>query len=119
MAIRQKTPLGQINISLEAITQVAAAACLSAYGVIGIAEKQLLMREASLKPLKNKDYNKGVFVKKRKDRFIVDLYLVCAYGVKITEIVSEVQKKVKYDLEKKFAVAFPTINVFIQAIKTN
>lgn len=119
MAISKKTALGNINISLEAIGQVAATAALSSYGVIGIAEKNSLIKEVSMKPLKSKDYNKGVFVKKRKDHFLVDLYLVCAYGVKITEIVTEVQKKVKYDLEKKFTVGFPTINVFIQAIKTN
>jgi uncharacterized alkaline shock family protein YloU len=119
MAISKKTPLGQINISPEAIGQLAATAALSSYGVIGIAEKSLLIGETSTKPLKAKDYNKGVFVKIRKNAFVVDLYLVCAYGVKITEIVTEVQKKVKYDLEKKFSVTFPTINVFIQAIKTN
>ena len=118
MSIAKKTPLGQINISLTAISPVAANAALSSYGVIGIAEKTLL-REPSIKPLKVKDYNKGVFVSKRKDAFVVDLYLVCAYGVKITEIITEVQKKVKYDLEKKFAVSFKAVNVFIQAIKTN
>jgi uncharacterized alkaline shock family protein YloU len=118
MSIAKKTALGQINISLEAIGQVAASAALSSYGVIGIAEKTLL-REPSIKPLKVKDYNKGVFIKKDKNAFVVDLYLVCAYGVKITEIITEVQKKVKYDLEKKFSVTFKAVNIFIQSIKTN
>jgi uncharacterized alkaline shock family protein YloU len=118
MSLAKKTTLGQINISKETIGQMAASVALSSYGVVGLAEKTLL-REPSPKPLKVKDYNKGVFVKQRKDGFIVDLYLVCAYGVKITEIVTEVQKKVKYDLEKKFAVKFISINIFIQAIKTN
>ena len=118
MSLAKKTSLGQINISLETIAQMAASIALSSYGVVGLAEKTIL-REPSPKPLKVKDYNKAVFVKHRKDGFIVDLYLVCAYGVKITEIVNEVQKKVKYDLEKKFMVKFTGINVFIQAIKTN
>jgi uncharacterized alkaline shock family protein YloU len=118
MRISKKTPLGQINISANAIGQLAASAALSSYGVIGIAEKTLL-REPSLKPLKAKDYNKGVFISKRKDAFVVDLYLICAYGVKMTEIITEVQKKVKYDLEKKFTVQFKAVNVYIQSIKTN
>jgi uncharacterized alkaline shock family protein YloU len=117
MSISKKTPLGQINISSEAIRQLAAAAALSSYGVIGIAEKTLL-REPSLQPLKVKDYNKGVFISKNKDAFVVDLYLICAYGVKMTEIIIEVQKKVKYDLEKKFSVRFKAVNVYIQSIKT-
>jgi uncharacterized alkaline shock family protein YloU len=118
MNISKKTPLGQINISPEAIGQLAASAALSSYGVIGIAEKTLL-REPSLTPLKVKDYNKGVFISKSKDAFVVDLYLICAYGVKMTEIITEVQKKVKYDLEKKFTVKFKAVNVYIQSIKTN
>ena len=118
MNISKKTPLGQINISPEAIGQLAASAALSSYGVIGIAEKTLL-REPSLTPLKVKDYNKGVFISKSKDAFVVDLYLICAYGVKMTEIITEVQKKVKYDLEKKFTVRFMAVNVYIQSIKTN
>jgi uncharacterized alkaline shock family protein YloU len=117
MSIAKKTPLGDINISLEAIGQVAASAALSSYGVIGIAEKTLL-REPSTKPLPVKDYNKGVFIKERKNAFVVDLYLICAYGVKMTETITEVQKKVKYDLEKKFNVRFTAVNVFIQSIKT-
>ena len=117
MSISKKNPLGQINISSEAIRQLAAAAALSSYGVIGIAEKTLL-REPSLQPLKVKDYNKGVFISKNKDAFVVDLYLICAYGVKMTEIIIEVQKKVKYDLEKKFSVRFKAVNVYIQSIKT-
>jgi uncharacterized alkaline shock family protein YloU len=118
MSIFKKNPLGQINISSEAIGQLAASAALSSYGVIGIAEKTLL-REPSLTPLKVKDYNKGVFISKSKDAFVVDLYLICAYGVKMTEIITEVQKKVKYDLEKKFTVKFKAVNVYIQSIKTN
>jgi uncharacterized alkaline shock family protein YloU len=39
--------------------------------------------------------------------------------VKMTEIITEVQKKVKYDLEKKFIVKFKAVNVYIQSIKTN
>ena len=118
MSISKKTPLGQINISSEAIGQLAASAALSSYGVIGIAEKTLL-REPSTTPLKAKDYNKGVFISQQKDTFVVDLYLICAYGVKMTEIINEVQKKVKYDLEKKFTVKFKAVNVYIQSIKTN
>ncbi len=117
MSIAKKTPLGQINISLDAIAQVAASAALSSYGVIGIAEKTLL-REPSTKPLSAKDHNKGVFIKHRQDAFVVDLYLICAYGVKMTETITEVQKKVKYDLEKKLNVRFSAVNVFIQSIKT-
>jgi hypothetical protein len=44
--------------------------------------------------------------RKKKSGYEVDVYLVVAYGVKITEVVSEVQKKVQYVLEKTFQIPF-------------
>jgi uncharacterized alkaline shock family protein YloU len=36
----------------------------------------------------------------------------------VTEIVGEVQKKVKYDLELKFSMKFAAVNVYVQSLKT-
>ena len=45
------------------------------------------------------------------------MYIIVSYGVRITEVVSEVQKKVKYVLEKTLNRKFNTINVYVQDIK--
>ena len=67
--------------------------------------------------LKNESFSKGVFVTKRKDSFEVDIYIVVGYGLKITEIASAVQKKVKFDLERTFNMTFAAINIYVQGIK--
>ena len=49
----------------------------------------------------------------------MDLYIVISYGVKISEVVGEVQKKVKYDLERGLDLKFNAINVFVQGIRVS
>jgi len=118
MGIDKKTVYGGINISLEAIASVAGTAATECYGVVGLASKNSL-RENIADLLKEDSFYKGVFAKKDKDDYSVDLYIIVAYGVKITEVVSEVQKKVKYVLEKTFDIKFKGVNVFVQGLKTN
>jgi len=115
MNIDKQTPFGGINISIQAIGNVAGNAAMECYGVLGLSDRKDFKIIDNL--LLKKDYYKGVFPHKEKEGYAVDLYIVVAYGIKITEIVSEVQKKVKYVLEKTFDVKFKAINVFVQGIK--
>lgn len=116
MSINKSLIHGKINITNEAIAQVAADAALGCYGVLGLAAKNSL--ESSIQDiLKRDDYIKGVYCRKKKDGYEVDLYLTVAYGMKITVILSEVQKTVAYILEKTFGLKFLKINVFVQNIK--
>ena len=118
MDIDKKTQFGVINITSDAIAQVAGNAASQCYGVVGMAEKRSIRNEIN-DLLKKENYSKGVFVTKRKDSFEVDIYIVVGYGLKITEIASAVQKKVKYDLEKTFNMPFAAINIYVQEIKNN
>lgn len=117
MSIEQKTPLGSIHLSTDAIAMVVASAALECYGVAGIAKKNSVLDDVA-KLLKQPDFSKGIFVRKNKTTFSVDLYIIVAQGVKITEVVTEVQKKVRYDLEKTFQIKFSLINVFVASIYT-
>jgi uncharacterized alkaline shock family protein YloU len=117
MVIGNETPHGSINISLEAIASVAGDAASECYGVVGLASKNSL-RENINELLKKDDYVKGVYCRgDKKKGYEVGVYLYVAYGVKITEVVSEVQKKVRYVLEKTFSIPFKTIDVYVQDIK--
>lgn len=117
MALDKINKYGGIQISLEAIAGVAGAAAMECYGVIGLASKNSL-RENISELLKEENFHKGVFpVKDNKEKYSVNLYIIVAYGVKITEVVSEVQKKVKFVLEKTFDIPFKAVNVFVQALK--
>jgi len=117
MTIDKSTPYGGINISIEAIATIAGNAATECYGVVGLASKSSI-RENIAELLKSDAYSKGVHVLKTKDTYEVDVYIVVAYGLKITEVVSQVQKKVKYVLGKTFDLNFKAINVYVQSLKT-
>jgi len=117
MDIDKKTKYGVIIITGDAIAQVAGNAASQCYGVVGMAQKKSIRNEIN-ELLKNENFNKGVFVTKRKDTFEVDVYIVVGYGLRITEIASEVQKKVKFDLERAFNMNFAAINIYVQGIKS-
>lgn len=118
MNINTKNEYGSIDISMETIATVAGRAATECYGVIGLTSKTTLEQYVS-ELLKIEDYVKGVYARKNKKGYEVDLYLVCANGVKLPEILSEVQKKVKYDLERTFEIKFAAVNVFVQDIREN
>ena len=115
MTIDKQTPYGGINISMEVIGAIAGSAALECYGVLGIANKAL--KDDAFEILDKEKLSEGITARKGKDGYEVDLFIVIAFGVKVTEVVAEVQKKVKYVLEKTFDIKFKSINVYVQGIK--
>lgn len=116
MAVNRETKYGGIAISNEVIAQVAGEALSECYGVVGLASRNSLIDNV-YELLKKEEFTKGVKCTSSKKGYEVDIYVVVAYGVKITEVASEIQKRVKYVLEKNFSVDFAAINVYIQDVK--
>lgn len=116
MALNKKTRLGEISISNQAIASVVADAALECYGVVGLSAKNSLHEKIN-ELLKRKDFEKGVVVSNSHKSYVINLYLVIAFNVKITEVLHEVQKKVKYVVEKKFGVHIDSVNVYAQLLK--
>ncbi len=116
MDIDKTTKFGSINITLDAIAAVAGNAAMQCYGVVGMASKRSIREEIN-ELLKKENYRKGVLARKKKDAYEVDIYIVIGYGLRITEIVSQVQKKVQFDLEKAFSIKFKAVNVYVQGVE--
>ena len=114
MSVSKRARRGRIEVSLSAITTIAANAALECYGVIGMASKKPI-RDGLAELLNAENYNKGVFARQGKDGIEINMYIIVAYGVKITEVVSEVQKKVRYVLKKTLDCDFKGINVYVQS----
>ena len=116
MDIDKKNQYASINITLDAVAAVAGNAATECYGVVGMSSKRSIKEEIN-ELLKKENYSKGIIVKKNKEGLEVDVYIVVGYGLRITEIVSAVQKKVKYELERTFDIKFSAINVYVQGVK--
>ncbi|MBP5091167.1 MAG: Asp23/Gls24 family envelope stress response protein [Bacilli bacterium] len=111
---------GEVKITLDAIASVAGEAAAMCYGVVGLAPRPSfvdILPEQIQKGLKKEDYSKGIYAIKTPKGFDVSLYLYVAYGVKLTEVLSEVQKRVKYVLENTFQMQFDSVNVYVMDVK--
>ena len=67
--------------------------------------------------LKKDNYSKGVVVRQNENGLELDLYIIVSHGIKISEVVHEAQKKVKYMMEKTLELKFNAINVYVQGVK--
>lgn len=117
MSITKNTQFGDINISIEAIASLAGGVVTECYGVVGMAS-QKLVKDNLAELLKKENYSKGVVVRQNEDgQLELDLYIIVSHGIKISEVVHEAQKKVKYMLEKSLELEFNAINVYVQGVK--
>jgi|SRR5690554_1651677 len=116
MGIERVTNLGKLSISEEAIASLAGGVVSECYGVVGMAS-QKVVKDGIAELLKKDNYARGVVVRTTDSGYELDLYIIVSFGVKISEVIFEVQKKVKYILEKTLEQDFKRINVYVQGVK--
>ena len=114
--IEKNTQYGSISFSPEVVAQTAGGAATECYGVVGMASQKML-KDGFYELLKKDNFSRGIVAKEGLTGLVVDMYIFVGYGMKISEIVFEVQKKVKYVLEKSLDVRVESVNVYVQGIK--
>ena len=101
--IEKNTNLGSVNISLDVVSTVAGGAATECYGVVGMASQKKL-KDGFYELLKKENFSKGIIAS-------------LGYGIKINEILVEVQKKVKYVVESTLDVNVEAVNVYVQGLR--
>ena len=115
MAIEKVTDFGSINILPEAIASLTGGVVTESYGVVGMASRNIL-RDGIAELLNKENYAKGVNVKITNQGLEIDVYIIVSFGVRISEVVMEVQKNVKYILEKSLQQEIVAVNVYVQGV---
>ena len=106
---------GRIEISPQAIATVAGEAVLRCYGVVGMANKNLIDGIADL--LAPDRWGRGVDVRVRDGKVSVDLYVIVQYGTRISEVAHGVMHGVQYALEQALGVPVTEVNVHVQGLR--
>jgi uncharacterized alkaline shock family protein YloU len=115
MSFEKANDMGKLTISTKIIAQIAGEAATECYGVVGMSNQKL--KDSVVEILKKENYAKGIKITQEKDDMIIDIFLVIAYGIKLSEVALEVQKKIRYTLESTLDIRVKTINVHVQDIK--
>ncbi len=108
--------LGQIQISNNALAEIAGYAVLECYGVVGMANPNLKSGVALL--LSRDKLKKGIKVTPVDEGIEVDLYVVVGHGINVAEVAHNLITKIKYELERLAQVNVVSVDVHVQGIRT-
>ena len=118
MTLEISNDYGKIDISNEVIASVVGGKAVECYGIVGMASRQQV-RDGIAEILWHDNYAKGIKVREDNGIIDVDMYIIVSYGVKISEVASNLQSTVKYTLEKTLNVKVNSINIFVQGVRVN
>lgn len=117
MGIEKNNQLGTLNISKTVVASIAGGAATEVYGVVGMAS-QHVFKDGIAEILKKENFAKGIEVKiNKKNEMIIGMYVVIAYGIKLSEVIAEIQKQVRFVVESSLEVKVIEVNVFVQDVK--
>ena len=118
MPINKYTKYGNIKISDSAISVLVGSTVCECYGVVGVTSQNLIV-DGINELLGKENYSKGVIVKNKNNILEFDLYIVVGLDVKIPTVVTEIQKRIKYIVEKSLNMDVGSVNVHIEGMKGN
>ncbi len=107
---------GTITISKEVIADIAGAATVECYGIVGMATQTL--QDSLFQLIGSESPNKGIVVKTKDDKISIDLYILVSYGTKISVVAQNIIENVRYKVEKLTGVSIEKINVIVQGVRT-
>lgn len=113
---KEKTTLGSIHVSPEAIATIAYQATMRSYGVVGLAAKNVA---ASLAQSITRDPNRGVSVHYDDDKIDIDIFVIVQYGTRIASVANSVANTVRYNVEKALGLKVNSIDVHVAGLRVN
>jgi len=110
-----RTSLGHIHVSPQAIATLASHAVMGSYGVVGMTNKNLAGDLAEI--LQKESWRRGVEVHLQGDQIVIDLYVVLEHGLRLSEVAHNIMSAVKYRVEKVLGVPIGPVHVHIQGVR--
>ncbi len=112
----ETTSMGGIHISPTAVATIAYHATLESYGVVGLAPKNLA--EGLAQTIAHEPAH-GVAVHYDGENIDIDLYIIVAYGTRISSVADSVANTVKYHVEKALGMPVHAINVHVAGLRVS
>ncbi len=115
MFVIKSNELGDITVEKEVVETIAGLATLDSYGLVGMVPHNIQSGITNILGLES--IRKGVEVKNSNDGLVVDVHVIVAYGIKISEVASNVIQKVTYVLEKSAGIPVAGVNVNVRGVR--
>ncbi len=107
--------IGDITVTRELVETLAGLATLECYGLVGMVAHNIQSGISNI--LSRDSVRKGVEVTSSDDGLVIDVHVIVGYGMKITEVASNVMQKVTYVLENNAELPVASVNVNVRGVK--
>ena len=107
--------MGDITVTRELVETLAGLATLDCYGLVGMVPQNIQSGISNI--LRIDSIRKGAQVSSSDKGLIIDVYVIVGYGIRITEVASNVMQKVTYVLENNAELPVASVNVNVRGVK--
>jgi len=112
----KKNQLGTVYVSHQAISTIAFQSSLESYGVVGLADKNLIR---GLSKVIFKDPTSGIAVHYDNHSLVIDIYIIIEYGTRISSVASSVANSVKFQVQKIIGIPVSAVNVHVRGLRVS
>ena len=105
---------GRVEVLPAVVAAIAAHAATGVYGVHGMAARGL--RDGFAELLRRESNHRGVEVREVEAGLQIDVYVIVQYGVRITEVAHNLQRAVRFEVERTVGVPVVQVNVNVQGV---
>jgi uncharacterized alkaline shock family protein YloU len=110
----EKTSLGGIHISPNAIATIAYHATLESYGVVGLAPKNIA--DGIVKSI-TREPSRGVSVDYNGEEIDIEIHIIVEYGTRINSVADSVANTVRFHVERALGLRVSNINVHVAGLR--
>jgi uncharacterized alkaline shock family protein YloU len=115
MEEKQKSS-GKIYVSNHAIATIAYQSALESYGVVGMADKDIVR---GISKILFKDPTSGVIVNYDGDSIKIEMYIIIEYGTRVSSVAESVAHSVKFQVEKMIGIPVESVNVHVRGLRVS
>ena len=103
-----------INLDRKELALLIGEVASQVYGVVGFTSVKTFKNQLVI--LKQENYFDGIIVDKLLNgKYDVEIHLIVAYGIRITEVINEVSKRIRYEVKKRYgANLLNMVNVYVE-----
>lgn len=105
---------GRIDISKTAVATIANRAVNQCYGVVGMANRNLVN---GISNILSRDNRRGIEVSIGDEDIVIDVYVIVEYGTRIRVVAESIQKTVKFHVEKAIGIPVSAVNVYVHGLR--
>jgi uncharacterized alkaline shock family protein YloU len=110
----EKTSLGGIHISPNAIATIAYYATLESYGVVGLAPRNIA--DGIVKTI-TREPSRGVSVDYNGQDIDIDIHIIIEYGTRINSVADSVANTVRFHVERALGLKVNSINIHVAGLR--